>query len=187
MTVSIKDLYKLKSKIEEQSIEPMELIDRLVISRGYYANYHKALELFEVTDLTLFEFKPYRKGSNKERYSAHQAVSESLIRTRNESLIKLGRNLKTYHDLRCKADYNLNLLISETDKNQAEGFFNDIRTQIKTYINNYQLTSKTEQQASDKSIVDVKVDANTTVRLPRKTPQETKDPDVKRPSLKILK
>lgn len=185
MSLITEDLYSLKKSLKSFNAAPRELVERLVISRGYYATYHYSKKVISDTDIVLYEYKPNKKGGSPQRYSSHQAVSQSLIRSKKEGLMQLGRDLKRYHDLRCKADYDIHLNITETDKELAEDLHNSIKQQLESYVNNYQLNAKVSDKTD--AMEDIVVDSNTTVRLPRKTLQETKDLDVKRPSLKILK
>lgn len=175
MPVNIEDMYKLKEALKGLNFEPVEAQSRLLIARGYYATYHLASSLFELEcakKLTQYTELPSKKGSVPRAYSSHQSVYMSLQRSNISSLIEVGKKMQRYHDLRCKADYDINLRITPTDIDEAESNFIECQKNINSYIENnpensikgkkliYAAGSKeSEKSNAPKTLADLKVSA----------------------------
>lgn len=173
MPINIEDLYKLKDALGSLNLESVETHNRLLIARGYYATYHLASLLFELDcakKLTKYTELPCKKGSVPRQYSYHQSVYMSLQRSNISSLIEVGQKMRRYHDLRCKADYDINLRITPTDIEEAESSFIECRKEINSYIKNDTKSSvegkkpiyatvskKPEKSNTPKTIADLKV------------------------------
>lgn len=137
MPINIEDMYKLKEALEGLKFEPIEAHSRLLIARGYYATYHLASSIFELDcakKLTQYMEAPFKKGSVPRAYSSHQSVYMSLQRSNVSSLIEVGKKMQRYHDLRCKADYDISLRITPTDIDEAESSLVNCQNKIKSYI-----------------------------------------------------
>lgn len=174
MPINIEAMYKLKESLEGLNFEPAEAYSRLLIARGYYATYHLASSLFELDcskKLTQHTVAPFKKGSTPRKYSSHQSVYMSLQRSSIDSLIEVGKKMQRYHDLRCKADYDINLRITPTDIDEAESSLIECQNKIKSYIENdtgdsakgkkliYATGSKelNKSNAPKKSLADIKI------------------------------
>lgn len=173
MPINIEDMYKLKETLEGLNFEPVEANSRLLIARGYYATYHLASSLFGLDSakkLTQYTEQPFKKGSVPRVYSSHQSVYMSLQRSNVSSLIEVGKKMQRYHDLRCKADYDISLRITPTDIDQAESNLIECRKEINSYIENdaensvkgkkliYATSSKeTEKSSTPRTLADLKV------------------------------
>lgn len=123
MSVTTQDVIQQKIELDRFSFEPPEAYERLKIARGYYAMYHLASDLFNSSNkhlVTRYDYPPSNSKHPNKRYTSHKAVYMSLLRSNNENLIEVGKKLMRYHDLRCKADYDLHLHITEDDISGAE-------------------------------------------------------------------
>jgi len=140
MAVTIEDLYKQKSEVDEMSFECAEAHKRLKIIRGYYATFLYASSLFNNPHsnghvLDEYEYPP--KPTEKTRkYGSHQKIYMSLQRSRIRVLVELGVALDKYHDLRKKAEYDINLQITDDDLKIAETSFKELKERIDFYIRN---------------------------------------------------
>ncbi|WP_201604848.1 MULTISPECIES: hypothetical protein [Pseudomonadota] len=151
MPINIEDMYKLKEKLEGLNFEPVEAHSRLLIARGYYATYHLASSLFGLDcakKLTQYTEQPFKKGSVPRAYSSHQSVYMSLQRSNIVSLIEAGKQMQRYHDLRCKADYDISLRITPTDIDEAESSLIECQRKINSYIE-----KDTENSAKGKKLI----------------------------------
>lgn len=153
MAVTIKDLYKQKSEVDEMSFECAEAHKRLRIIRGYYATFLYARELLNTDDsLEWHSCHPKSKNPEKDRYSSHQKVSMSLVHSKNRVLHEVGQTLLLYHDLRKKSDYDLHLDITPDDVTNAKDYFEFCKERIDFYIKNGD-----QHFTKSKKIVEVKV------------------------------
>lgn len=140
MAVTIENLYKQKSEVDRMSFECAEAHKRLRIIRGYYATFLYASSLFDNPHsnghvLDKYEYPP--KPTEKTRkYGSHQKIYMSLQRSRIRVLVDLGVDLEKYHDLRKKAEYDINLQITDDDLKIAETSFKEIKERIDFYIKN---------------------------------------------------
>ena len=89
-----------------------EIDYRNVISRAYYAAFH-AIDNFIM--INNFEM-PEKVGEHHKRQLALLNCKTASIRNK---MIKIAKNLKTFHELRCEADYGLNFSINKISANQA--------------------------------------------------------------------
>ena len=129
MPISIQDIYLQKQAVEGLSFVPKEAYNRLLISRGYYASFLFACELFKPNtnhNLVLFN------GD----YGSHQKIYESLIRSNIPNLKYVGKILKKYHTLRKNADYKLNLHINEIKVMEANSHFKECKERIEFFLKN---------------------------------------------------
>ncbi len=128
MPVKIEDIYLQKAEIEKNSFLPQEAHSRLLISRGYYASFLYACELFKgVHNLTVCD--------NKE-YGSHQKIYESLINSNVSNLKYIGKTLKKYHKLRKDSDYKLHMHIRGYELMLAEQHFKECKERIDFFIEN---------------------------------------------------
>ena len=140
MAVTIESLYKQKSEVDGMSFECAEAHKRLRIIRGYYATFLYASSLFDNPHsnghvLDEYEYPP--KPTEKTRkYGSHQKIYMSLQRSRIRVLVDLGVDLEKYHDLRKKAEYDINLQITDDDLKIAETSFKELEERIDFYIKN---------------------------------------------------
>lgn len=137
MAITVEDLYKQKSEIDNIKFECSEAHERLKIARGYYASFLNASALFDFIDengkkLALYEKFP---GSSI-GYGSHQKIYMSLQLSRVRNLVELGLSLQKYHKLRKKADYDLGLKITDDDANDAQIYLKDCKERIGFYIAN---------------------------------------------------
>lgn len=134
MPVTIEDIYTQKYEIEQNKFTPKEAYNRLLISRGYYASFLYARELFNggpKYKLTLYSECLDNKG-----YGSHEKIYESLIRSEATNLKYVGKILKKYHKLRKISDYKMYLHIKDYDAISAEQHFQDCKERIDFFIKN---------------------------------------------------
>lgn len=134
MPVTIEDIYTQKHEIEQNKFSPKEAHNRLLISRGYYASFLYACELFNSDakyNLTLYSESLDNKG-----YGSHEKIYESLIRSEVTNLKYVGKILKKYHKLRKISDYKMHLHIKDYDAISAEQHFQDCKERIDFFIAN---------------------------------------------------
>lgn len=140
MTVTIDDLYKQKCEIDSKTFSCNEAHERLKIIRGYYASFMHASSLFigsstNKSKLTLYDYPP-NYNQKTSRYGSHQKIYMSLQRSGIRNLADLGYILQSYHKLRKKAEYDIHLLITIDDINDAESYFSECPARIKFYQQN---------------------------------------------------
>lgn len=129
MPVSIQDVYLQKEAVEQLSFVPKEAYNRLLISRGYYASFLFASELFKSNaghKLVLFN----------DDYGSHQKIYESLIRSNVANLKYVGKILKKYHTLRKDSDYKLYMHINDFKVMQANIYFQECKERIEFFLEN---------------------------------------------------
>lgn len=129
MPVSIQDVYLQKEAVEQLSFVPKEAYNRLLISRGYYASFLFACELFKSNashKLVLFD----------DGYGSHQKIYESLIRSNVPNLKYIGKTLKKYHTLRKYSDYKLHMHINDFKLMQADMHFKECKERIEFFLKN---------------------------------------------------
>lgn len=139
MSVTIEDVIQQKIELDKFSFKPQEAYERLKIARGYYAMYHLALNLFSSSNknhITRYDYPPSNSKNPSKKYTSHQAVYMSLIRSDNGNLIEVGKKLLRYHDLRCKADYDLHLDITEDDIASAVDCLKECKERIEYHNKN---------------------------------------------------
>lgn len=138
MAVTIKDLYKQKAEVDDMSFGCAEAHKRLKIIRGYYATFLYASSLFDAAHLNghvLIKYDcPPNPTAKTRNYGSHQKIAMSLQRSKIKLLVKLGIDLLNYHDLRKKAEYHIDLDITEDDGNAAEAYFKNFKEHIDFYI-----------------------------------------------------
>lgn len=156
MAVTIVDLYKQKSEVDDMSFECAEAHKRLRIIRGYYATFLYASSLFDkphVNGRVLTKYDCPPKPTEKTRnYGSHQKIYMSLQRSRIRVLVELGVALDKYHELRKKAEYDISLQITDDDLKIAESSFKELKERIDFYIKNGD-----QHFTKSKKIVEVKV------------------------------
>lgn len=140
MAVTIEDLYKQKSEVDEMSFECAEAHKRLKIIRGYYATFLYASSLFDKPHenghvLNKYEYPP-NPTDRTPRYGSHQQIYMSLQRSKIKVLVDLGIDLEKYHELRKKAEYDIGLQITDDDIKIAEDSFKLLKERIDFYIKN---------------------------------------------------
>lgn len=134
MPITVQDIYKQKLEIASHPFQPKEAYNRLLISRGYYASFLYARSLFDrnsTNQINLITHKP-----NGEPYSSHEKYYESLIRSGNENLMRIGKELKKYHVLRKQSDYKLTHHIRDYELMYAEQYFNECKARISFFLKN---------------------------------------------------
>lgn len=134
MPVTIKDIYTQKQEIEQNRFIPKEAHNRLLISRGYYASFLYACELFSVG--AQYKLELYSKSLEGKCYGSHQKIYESLIRSGVANLMYIGKSLKAYHRLRKYSDYKLNMHIRDYELMLAEQYYQDCKERIDFFIAN---------------------------------------------------
>lgn len=134
MPVKIEDIYAQKSEIEQNKFLPKEAHSRLLISRGYYASFLYASELFKGN--AKYKLTLYSKSLEGKNYGSHQKIYESLMRSGIANLMYIGKSLKAYHKLRKNSDYDLNIHIREYELMLAEQHFKDCKERIDFFIAN---------------------------------------------------
>lgn len=134
MPITIEDIYTQKNEIEQSKFVPKEAYNRLLISRGYYASFLYACELFKSN--AEYKLTLYSKSLEGRDYGSHQKIYESLIRSGIANLMYIGKSLKTYHKLRKDSDYKLHLYIKEYDALLAEQHFQDCKERIEFFMKN---------------------------------------------------
>lgn len=134
MPVRIKDIYTQKYEIENNKFIPKEAHDRLLISRGYYASFLYACELFNAN--AKYKLILYYKSLDDKNYGSHEKIYESLIRSEVTNLKYVGKTLKKYHRLRKQSDYKLHLHIKDYDAVMAEQHFKECKERIDFFIDN---------------------------------------------------
>lgn len=165
MAIDIGDLYKQKSEINEIKPNCKEAHERLKIARGYYATFLHASRLLDKPFLHQIQLTTYKEYPSKSRnskpmkYGSHQVIYMSLQRSKISNLLEIGLKLEAYHILRKKADYDLNVEITDDDIVQAEDFFNDCKKRIDFYISN----GKKEYIDPDDQREAIRVDEKTVV------------------------
>lgn len=158
MAVTIGDLYKQKSEVDDMSFECAEAHKRLRVIRGYYATFLYASSLFDKPHsnghvLDKYEYPP--KPTEKTRkYSSHQAIYMSLQRSKIRVLVDLGVDLEKYHELRKKAEYKIGLDISVEEIGFAESSFKQLKERIDFYIKNGD-----QHFTKSKKVIEVKVNS----------------------------
>ncbi len=140
MAVTIEDLYKQKSEVDEMSFECAEAHKRLKIIRGYYATFLYASSLFDRPHanghiLDKYDYPP-KPTERTPKYGSHQKIYMSLQRSKIRVLVDLGVDLDKYHELRKKAEYHIDLDVTIDDMNIAETSFKQIKEYIDFYIKN---------------------------------------------------
>lgn len=158
MAVTIEDLYKQKSEVDEMSFECAEAHKRLKIIRGYYANFLYASLLFDKPHsnghmLVKHDYPPNPTKKTR-RYGSHQKIYMSLQRSRIRVLVDLGVDLERYHELRKKAEYDIDLEVTIDDMNIAETSFKQLKEYIDFYIKNGD-----HHFTKAKKVIEVKVNA----------------------------
>lgn len=134
MAIDIQDLYIQKNAISQLSIQPIESLNRLVISRGYYANFIFAEQI--VTD-SKYQITQFYANEDGKLYGPHGEIYESLIAFKNNQVLnQIGYKLKKYHALRKKADYKISQDINESDIIDAENYFNDCKQLLEFFVKN---------------------------------------------------
>ena len=156
MAVTIEDLYKQKSEVDEMSFECAEAHKRLKIIRGYYATFLYASSLFDKPHenghvLTKYDCPPNANEKTR-NYGSHQKIHMSLQRSRIRVLVDLGVGLGNYHDLRKKAEYDIDLHITDDDIKIAEDSFKLLKEYIDFYIKN-----GNQYFTRSKKVIEVKV------------------------------
>ncbi len=134
MPVNIEDIYIQKYEIEQNKFTPKEAHSRLLISRGYYASFLYACELFK--DDAKYKLNLYSESLNEKRYGSHEKIYESLIRSEVSNLKYVGKILKKYHRLRKDSDYKMHLYIKDYDAISAEQHFQECKERIDFFIEN---------------------------------------------------
>lgn len=134
MPVKIEDIYKQKYEIENNKFIPNEAHNRLLISRGYYASFLYACELFSRN--ASYKLDLYEKCLDNKYYGSHEKIYESLIRSKVPNLKYIGKTLKKYHRLRKNSDYKLHLHIQGNDALIAEQHFQECKERIAFFIEN---------------------------------------------------
>lgn len=132
MPVTIEDVYTQKYEIEQNKFTPKEAHNRLLISRGYYASFLYARELFKGK----YKLTLYSKALDNKDYGSHEKIYESLIRSEVASLKYVGKILKKYHQLRKTSDYKMHLHIKDYDVLSAEQHFQDCKERIEFFMKN---------------------------------------------------
>lgn len=140
MAVTIEDLYKQKSEVDQMSFECAEAHKRLKIIRGYYATFLHASSLFDKPHenghiLTKYDCPPNADDKTR-NYGSHQKIYMSLQRSKIKVLVDLGIDLEKYHELRKKAEYDIGLQITDDDIKIAEDSFKLLKERIDFYIKN---------------------------------------------------
>lgn len=139
MTLSFNDLYKQKELLSQIDLKPTESVERLKISRGYYANFLFAGHIAH-------KFKiPKRKFSKNNPdivLGSHQRIHETLIQSGNPNLQHIGRCLGLYHELRKFSDYDIKLNLEPSDIKEAEYYFEQCRHRLEFYYKNPNLPYK---------------------------------------------
>ncbi|MFK3867621.1 hypothetical protein ACI2IV_03960 [Psychrobacter faecalis] len=134
MPVTIEDIYTQKYEIEKNKFSPKEAHNRLLISRGYYASFLYACELFNGE--AKYKLTLYPKSLDHNSYGSHEKIYESLIRSDVKNLKYVGKILKKYHKLRKNSDYKMYLHIKDYDAISAEQHFQDCKERIDFFIAN---------------------------------------------------
>lgn len=134
MPVTIKDIYIQKKEIEKNNFIPKEAHNRLLISRGYYASFLYATELFKGN--SKYKLDLYSKSLDGNNYGSHEKVYESLMRSKVANLMHIGKILKTYHRLRKDSDYKLHMHIRGYELMLAEQYFKECKERIDFFIAN---------------------------------------------------
>lgn len=158
MAVTIEDLYKQKSEVDEMTFECAEAHKRLKIIRGYYATYLYASSLFDKPHenghvLTKHDYPP-NPNEKTPKYGSHQQIHMSLQRSRIRVLVDLGVDLGKYHELRKKAEYDIDLQITDDDIKIAEDYFKLLKEYIEFYIKN-----GNQHFTRAKKVIEVKVNS----------------------------
>lgn len=140
MSVTTDDLYKQKSEIDSMTFSSNEAHERLKIIRGYYASFLHASSLFTKSNvdgagIILYDYPP-NPTERTPRYGSHQKIYMSLQRSRVRNLVDLGDILQKYHKLRKKAEYDINLKITDDDISDAESYFDECPARIEFYQKN---------------------------------------------------
>jgi hypothetical protein len=133
MAINTEDLFKQKKAIDRFGLEPQESLERLKISRGYYANFSLAKSLVQDAQYSISLVQTNREGKY---FGSHEKIFESLIATGNSDLIQLGYKLKQYHILRKKSDYDLHLDITAIDIKSAETYFSECEDRMNFFMKN---------------------------------------------------
>lgn len=132
MSISIEDAYKQRSELDNLSFEPIEALERLKISRGYYATFLSARAIIEKHKIPMVVRK-----SNGDKYGSHEKIYESLVLyTISPNLVEVGLQLRNYHKLRKKADYDIHKNITEYDVDLARSYFEACRKRIEFFEKN---------------------------------------------------
>lgn len=134
MPVTIEDMYTQKYEIEQNKFTPKEAHNRLLISRGYYASFLYACELFNGN--AKYKLTLYSECLDDKGYGSHEKIYESLIRSEIANLKYVGKILKKYHKLRKISDYKMRLHIKDYDAISAEQHFQDCKERIDFFIAN---------------------------------------------------
>ncbi len=134
MPVTIEDIYTQKYEIEQNKFTPKEAHNRLLISRGYYASFLYACELFNGN--AKYKLTLYSESLDNKGYGSHEKIYESLIRSEVTNLKYVGKILKKYHKLRKISDYKMLLHIKDYDAISAEQHFQDCKERIEFFIKN---------------------------------------------------
>lgn len=132
MPVTIEDIYTQKYEIEQNKFIPKEAHNRLLISRGYYASFLYACELFNGG--AKYKLTLYSESLDNKDYGSHEKIYESMIRSEFTNLKYVGKVLKKYHKLRKISDYKMHLHIKDYDVISAEQHFQDCKERIDFFI-----------------------------------------------------
>lgn len=134
MPVIIGDIYLQKHEIEKNNFTPKEAHNRILISRGYYASFLYARELFKGN--AKYKLTLYSKSLDGKDYGSHEKIYESLMRSGITNLMYIGKSLQTYHKLRKDSDYKLHMHIRGYELMLAEQHFQDCKERIDFFIAN---------------------------------------------------
>ena len=129
MPVSIQDIYLQKEAVEQLNFVPKEAYNRLLISRGYYASFLFACELFKAN-------ASHTLVLSNNNYGSHQKIYESLIESNIPNLMYVGKILKKYHRLRKDSDYKLFMHITDFKVIQADKYFEECKERIEFFLKN---------------------------------------------------
>lgn len=134
MPVNIEDIYTQKYEIEQNNFAPKEAHNRLLISRGYYATFLYACELFKGNGR--YKLTLYSESLEGRNYGSHEKIYESLMRSGITNLMYIGKSLQAYHKLRKDSDYKLHMHIRGYELMLAEQHFQDCKKRIDFFIAN---------------------------------------------------
>lgn len=134
MPVTIEDIYLQKHEIEKNNFIPKEAHNRILISRGYYASFLYACELFKSD--AKYKLTLYSKSLDDKDYGSHEKIYGSLMRSGITNLMYIGKSLQAYHKLRKDSDYKLHMHIRGYELMLAEQHFQDCKERIDFFIAN---------------------------------------------------
>lgn len=135
MAVSIQDIYTQKDNLESLNFNPVEALNRLKISRGYYATFLYARSIVE-NDAYDIPIVTYDKKDPKQRiYSSHERIYESLIeQNKYANLKQVGLKLKEYHGFRKNCDYELDITINTYAISSSERFYKECKERMDFFV-----------------------------------------------------